>query len=94
MGRQVDDQPKSNWPPAVTVLNATPGSFTNAPDRPEAAASRGLLPTLSLPKGGGAIRGIGEKLTVNPVAGTGAMTVPVGVTTGRSGFGPQLCAYL
>ncbi|OHV73959.1 hypothetical protein BCD48_32985 [Pseudofrankia sp. BMG5.36] len=45
-------------------------------------------PGISLPKGGGAIRGIGEKFGANPAAGTGSMTVPV--SPGRSGFGPQL----
>ena len=45
---------------------------------------------LTLPKGGGAIRGIGEKFGVNPVNGTGSMTVPVYASPGRSGFGPQL----
>jgi virulence plasmid B protein len=48
------------------------------------------LPTLSLPKGGGAIRGIGEKFGANPVTGTGSMTVPIATSPGRSGFGPQL----
>ena len=47
-------------------------------------------PALSLPKGGGAIRGIGEKFAANPVTGTGAMTVPIATSPGRSGFGPQL----
>jgi RHS repeat-associated protein len=47
-------------------------------------------PQLSLPKGGGAIRGIGEKFAANPVTGTGALTVPVYASPGRSGFGPQL----
>jgi RHS repeat-associated protein len=47
-------------------------------------------PSLSLPKGGGAIRGIGEKFTANPVTGTGALTVPIATSPGRSGFGPQL----
>lgn len=47
-------------------------------------------PALSLPKGGGAIRGIGEKFTANPVTGTGAMAVPIYASPGRSGFGPQL----
>jgi len=47
-------------------------------------------PSLSLPKGGGAIRGIGEKFTANPVTGTGAMAVPIYASSGRSGFGPQL----
>src|SRR5512139_1691385 len=47
-------------------------------------------PSISLPKGGGAIRGIGEKFAANPVTGTGAMTVPIFTSPGRSGFGPQL----
>src|SRR5262245_49492230 len=47
-------------------------------------------PSISLPKGGGAIRGIGEKLAANPVTGTGSMTVPIATSPGRAGFGPQL----
>src|SRR5712692_9037136 len=48
------------------------------------------VPSLSLPKGGGAIRGIGEKFAANPVTGTGSLTVPIYTSPGRSGFGPQL----
>ena len=48
------------------------------------------LPTLSLPKGGGALRGIGEKFGANPATGTGSMSVPLATSPGRSGFGPQL----
>jgi RHS repeat-associated protein len=47
-------------------------------------------PKISLPKGGGAISGIGEKFAANPVTGTGSMTVPVFTSPSRSGFGPQL----
>ena len=47
-------------------------------------------PALSLPKGGGSIRGIGEKFAANPVTGTGSFTIPVATSPGRSGFGPQL----
>jgi len=47
-------------------------------------------PAVTLPKGGGAIRGIGEKFAANPVTGTGSMTVPIFTSPGRSGFGPQL----
>jgi RHS repeat-associated protein len=47
-------------------------------------------PEITLPKGGGAIRGMGEKFTANPVTGTGSMTVPIATSPGRSGFGPQL----
>lgn len=43
-----------------------------------------------MPKGGGAIRGIGEKFAANPVTGTASMTVPIITSPGRSGFGPQL----
>src|SRR5260370_6673874 len=48
------------------------------------------LPTINLPKGGGAIRGIGEKFAANPVNGTGSMSVPIATSPGRSGFGPEL----
>ena len=69
-----------------------------ADDVTPAAASQGNdpdgfqvhAPSISLPKGGGAIRGMGEKFAANPVTGTGSMTVPIAVSPGRSGFGPQL----
>lgn len=48
------------------------------------------VPSISLPKGGGAIRGIGEKFPANPVTGTGSMTVLIATSPGRSGFSPQL----
>lgn len=54
------------------------------------AGNSNLLPTLSLPKGGGAIRGIGEKFTTNPVTGTGSLSVPIATSPGRGGFGPGL----
>ena len=47
-------------------------------------------PAVTLPKGGGAIHGIGEKFAANPVNGTSSMTVPLAVSPGRSGFAPQL----
>jgi len=45
---------------------------------------------LTLPTGGGAIRGIGEKFQTNAAAGTGKLDVPLGLSPGRSGFGPDL----
>src|SRR6266508_1502526 len=47
-------------------------------------------PSISLPKGGGAIRGMGEKFAANPVTGTGSMSEPIATSPGRSGFEPQL----
>lgn len=49
-----------------------------------------VAPNVELPKGGGAIRGIGEKFAANPVTGTGTMSVPIAASSGRSGFGPEL----
>ncbi|MGH7846514.1 MAG: hypothetical protein ACREQW_15280, partial [Candidatus Binatia bacterium] len=59
---------------------------------PAGASTTGAFapPSISLPKGGGAIRGIGEKFGTNPVTGTGSMAVPIFTSPGRSGFGPQL----
>jgi RHS repeat-associated protein len=54
------------------------------------AGSAMAVPAITVPKGGGAIRGVGEKFGTNPVNGSGAMSVPVGLSPGRSGFGPQL----
>jgi RHS repeat-associated protein len=45
---------------------------------------------VELPKGGGALRGIGEKFSVTPVTGTGSLSIPVYTTMGRSDFAPQL----
>ena len=55
-----------------------------------AEASPSTPPQISLLKGGGAIRGIDEKFTANPVTGTGSLSIPIAVSPGRSGFGPQL----
>ncbi len=46
-------------------------------------------PQVTPPKGGGAIRGMGEKFAANRVSGTGSMSVPIATSPGRSGFGPQ-----
>ncbi len=48
------------------------------------------LPSVSLPKGGGAIKGIDEKLNVNQATGTASLSLGVFTSPGRSGFGPSL----
>ncbi|WP_406389680.1 SpvB/TcaC N-terminal domain-containing protein [Streptomyces sp. NBC_00887] len=47
-------------------------------------------PSVSMPKGGGALRGIGEKFAVSAVTGTAGLQIPVPMPPGRAGFGPQL----
>ncbi len=46
--------------------------------------------SLKLPKGGGAISGIGEKITSNPVNGSASLSIPIPVSPGRGGFTPEL----
>src|SRR5207253_2543487 len=60
------------------------------PSRESSDTNRNAVPAISLPKGGGAIRGIGEKFAANPVTGTGSFTIPIATSPGRANFGPQL----
>ena len=62
--------------------STAPGSPT-----PEAGGAN-AMPALSLPRGGGAIRGIGEKFAANPVTGTASLSVPVFVSP--CAFAPAL----
>lgn len=46
--------------------------------------------TISLPKGGGALQGMGEKFAADLFTGTGNFTVPLALPAGRNGLQPQL----
>ncbi|QYU69837.1 hypothetical protein J4558_06845 [Leptolyngbya sp. 15MV] len=71
----------SDRPAKAAAPAASPGA---------GAAPEGGSAPPSLPKGGGAIRGIGEKFSANPVTGTGSMTIPIATSPGRADFGPKL----
>ena len=45
---------------------------------------------IALPKGGGALYGLGEKFSPDLHTGTGNFTVPIALPAGRNGFQPQL----
>ncbi|MGI5461011.1 SpvB/TcaC N-terminal domain-containing protein [Streptomyces sp. CA-249302] len=45
---------------------------------------------ISLPKGGGAVGGLGEKFSPDLFTGTGNFSVPIGLPAGRGGLQPQL----
>ncbi|PSH61687.1 toxin [Phyllobacterium brassicacearum] len=60
---------------------AGPRSGGGAPDQ---------RPAITLPTGGGAIRGIDEKFRTNPTNGSGTLSVPIAVSPARQAFGPQL----
>ena len=81
-------------PPDLAAPNR-PGTATKNPagDRPPGGnIPDGFAieaPTVSLPKGGGSIHGMGEKFTANPVTGTGSFSIPLPVTPAR-GKGPEV----
>lgn len=80
-------QEQAERPQAKTTPNRQSGDAgTPAPDNDFVVRA----PSISLPKGGGAIRGIGEKFAANPVTGTASLSVPIYTSPGRSGFGPEL----
>src|SRR5258708_31175967 len=78
----------ADWPPATgdcadaahcvpdTELNESTviagGGADPVGHKQDATGGRLTAPTISLPKGGGAIRGIGEKFTASLVTGTGS----------------------
>lgn len=66
----------------------TPSTLSSQ-NKDKPLADNAVKPAITLPKGGGAVRGIGEKFAANPVTGTGSMSVPIVTSPGRSDFGPQ-----
>ena len=72
------------------MVSADESSGPRSGESGPAAAIAGSLPSISLPKGGGAIRGIDEKLLVNQATGTASLTVGVFTSRARQGFGPKL----
>jgi hypothetical protein len=65
---------------------------TAVPEVPAArvAGAPAELPSVSLPKGGGAISGMDEKLVVSQATGTASLSVPVFTSPARGGGGPAL----
>jgi RHS repeat-associated protein len=47
-------------------------------------------PVIDLPKGGGALAGLGETFVPDPHTGTGNFTIPLHLPAGRGGFQPSL----
>lgn len=88
--RDQPDRPAQRPPPG----GAFPGAdgarqegSASATSSPGAGSPVGpLLPSITLPKGGGAIRGIGEKFSTSPATGTGSLSVPIATSPGRAGF--------
>ena len=84
--------PSTPGPETRADVGTSGGGASSGPSSPQAGAGPAgdLLPSISLPKGGGALQGIGEKLAIDAARGTGSLTIPVAVSPGRSGFTPSL----
>lgn len=83
---------RSRSAPQRRPAQATSGAIRGAGTDGEARSNGQQIsaPAISLPKGGGAIRGIDEKFQVNPATGTASLSIPIATSPGRAGFGPQL----
>ena len=85
---QVVRPPDRTTPPAAPL---TPTPAVGVADRLVADRADALTaPAVSLPQGGGSMRGIGEKFTANPATGTGTLTIPLPASPGRPGVRPEL----
>ena len=78
--------------PAQSGAPVSRPSGTPAPvDAP--GKTRNLLqaaPTLEAPKGGGALKGIGETFKANPATGSASFAIPLPLSPGRNGRTPAL----
>lgn len=71
----------------------SPSAMPSLPTGGDVAATKSNaieIPQISLPKGGGAIKGIDEKFEVNAANGTASFSIPLPVSPGRNGFQPSL----
>ncbi|HEY6315369.1 MAG TPA: SpvB/TcaC N-terminal domain-containing protein [Streptosporangiaceae bacterium] len=93
-----DDQGRRRAQPPADGLSTRSSQLAEASgsqqdkteQKAQLARATDLLPSVSAPKGGGAIRDLGEKFSVDAATGTAKMTVPLPFSSGRSNFTPPL----
>jgi RHS repeat-associated protein len=66
--------------PATDKGDGAPGHSSQ-----DGNVSSGGEPAITLPTGGGAIRGMGEKFSVSPSSGNATMSIPIPITPSRTG---------
>jgi RHS repeat-associated protein len=84
------DVPTNSSHPNRSSSSVQHPAQSGAPAAATGKASASPLPAPTLPKGGGAIRDIGEKFSANPATGAGSLSVPIFTSPGRGGFHPEL----
>src|SRR5258708_16810822 len=67
----------------VGTKNSTKGSFFDTSSA-KSKSNAIEVPFISLPKGGGAIKGIDEKFSVNPINGTASFSIPLPFSLSRA----------
>src|SRR5262245_27688706 len=82
---------------ADSDAKARPDTSPKGPGASGTPAGRGdsqefflQVPAIGLPKGGGALKGIDEKFTINAANGTASVAIPLPLTPGRAGTTPSL----
>ncbi|MBI9086448.1 MAG: VCBS repeat-containing protein [Desulfobacterales bacterium] len=75
---------------SMIINGATGPASSGFGDSPSDLAGPFDIQPPTLPKGGGAIKGIDEKFQVNSINGTASFSIPVPVAPGRNGFSPSL----
>ena len=70
------------------------GRSSASPFKSASAVAPLGLPALSAPKGGGAVRSVGEKFSANAATGMASLGVPIATSPGRGGFSLGLGAPL
>src|SRR5271156_5029748 len=92
VGPQANGANRSDAGSAQGSDNPTPPVAATTPpaDPDKQKPALDLLPSVSSPKGGGAIRGMGEKFSVNAATGAATASVPLPFSAGRAGFTPAL----
>ncbi|MDC0721963.1 SpvB/TcaC N-terminal domain-containing protein [Nannocystis bainbridge] len=71
------------------AASAGTGQQNSQSPAPAAPNPSELAPSISLPKGGGALKNIGDKFEANAFSGSGGMSIPIAVSPGR-GLAPTL----
>jgi RHS repeat-associated protein len=83
----------TTWPSPPGTADSQPGTpapTETAAAQPQQDAAARPLPAISAPRGGGALRGLGEKFSVAAATGTGSFPLTLPLSPGRDGFGPAL----
>jgi RHS repeat-associated protein len=90
-GNSRDDEGANGTPSGSAAPRSAAAPATgSAPSAGDDALSAVTLPTIATPRGGGAIRSIGETFRANAVTGTGSISVPLPLSPSRGGTGPKL----